>query len=84
MTKQELQAKINDLCDAQIKNLERLTDMSVKESDVWAEDSMIQAEISQLRRELARATLFENRRSAKKFADETTADIMSTVNKFMR
>ena len=84
MTTKELKNQINALCDQQIANLERLTDMSVKESDVWAEDSMIQAEISKLRRELARATLFENRNKAKKFANETTADIMSTVNKFMR
>ena len=84
MTTIEIRAKIDQLCDLQIKNLERLTDMSVKESDVWAEDSMIQAEISQLRRELARATLFESRKKAKKFAEETTADIMSTVNKFIR
>lgn len=84
MTKQELKAKIDQLCDEQITNLERLTDPSVKESDVWAKDSEIQAQISLTRRELARATLFESRNKAKKFAEETTADIMSTVNKFMR
>ena len=39
MTKQELKAKIDQLCDEQIANLERLTDPSVKESEVWAEDS---------------------------------------------
>ena len=48
MTKQELKAKIDQLCDEQIANLERLTDPSVKESEVWAKDSEIQAQISLL------------------------------------
>ena len=84
MTTIELKQKIDELCDLQISNLERLTDPSVKETEVWAEDSMIQAQISMFRRELAKATLNEHRSKAKKFAEETTADIMSTVNKFMR
>lgn len=78
MTKQELQAKIDDLCDAQIKNLERLTtNPEIPMGEIWAEDEKISAEISKLRRELARATLFANRTSAKKFVDETTGIIVS-------
>ena len=84
MTTIELKQKIDELCDLQIKNLERLTDPSVKESDVWAEDSMIQAQISTLRRELARATLFESRNRTKKFANETAASMLDTANKFVR
>lgn len=84
MTKEELKSKIDELCDAQIKNLEKLTDPSVKESDIWAEDSMIQAQISTLRRELARATLRENRSKAKRFAEETAASMMDTAMKYVR
>ena len=78
MTKQELQNQIDALCDKQIKNLERLTtNPEIPMNEIWAEDEKISAEISKLRRELARAILFANRRSAKKFADETTGIIMS-------
>ena len=84
MTKQELQNKINDLCDAQIKNLERLTDLSVKESDVWAKDSEIQAQISLTRRELAKATLAESRAKSAKLAKDVESMIMDTAMKFMR
>lgn len=78
MTKQELQKTIDDLCDRQIKNLERLTtNPEIPMEMIWAEDEKISAEISKLRRELARATLFANRSSAKKFAEETTDTIMS-------
>ena len=84
MTKQELQKKINNLCDAQIKNLERLTDLSVKESDVWAKDSEIQAQISLARRELAKATLRESREKSAKLAAEAESIIMDTAMKFVR
>ena len=84
MTTKELQNKIDELCDLQIQNLKRLTDMSVKESDVWAEDSMIQSKISMLRRELAKATLAEHRKKAKKFANETAASMLDTAMKFVR
>lgn len=84
MTKEQLQEKINSLCDEQIKNLERLTSHpEIHMEEIFARDSEISSEISKLRRELARATLFENRRSAKKFADQTTADIMSAVNNYV-
>lgn len=84
MTKQEIQKEIDRLCDLQIHNLERLTDMSVKESEVWAEDSMIQSKISLLRRELAKATLAESRAKAKRFADDTTSMMMDVANRFVR
>lgn len=85
MTKEELKSKINDLCNLQIKNLERLTtNPEIPMEEIFARDSEISSEISKLRRELAKTTLFANRKSAKKFADQTTADIMSTVDRFMR
>lgn len=84
MTTIEIKNKINELCDLQISNLERLTDPSVKETEVWAEDSMIQAQISMFRRELAKATLDEHRSKAKKFAEETTSMMMGVANKFVR
>lgn len=84
MTKAELKQKIDELCDQQIANLERLTDPSVKESDVWAKDSEIQAQISLTRRELAKATLAESRAKSAKLAKDVKSMIMDTSMKFIR
>lgn len=85
MTTNELKERINLLCDQQIKNLERLTtNPEIPMKEIFARDSEISSEISKLRKELARATLAESRNKAKKFADETTVDIMSAVDRFMR
>lgn len=84
MNTNELKERINLLCDQQIKNLERLTtNPEIPTEEIFTKDAEISAEISSLRRELAKATLRESREKAKRFAEETTADIMSAVNNYV-
>lgn len=69
MTRKEfLQKSIDDLCDRQIKNLERLTtNPEVPMRLIFEEDSRINKEIIELRKQLVIVSLFPHGRDSSKY-----------------